>query len=375
MPHLSPSKLLLPVLLLLSGALRAEGSPSPQLAAFNHGRELFAAHDYTGVVTLLAPFAGAKPEPPLRTLLAAAYLELGREAEAAAVLAPVAATAEAGAPLLFQAARAAAALGDEAKANTYLRRAAAADPTSAAARALGFQVGSAGNMEEACGLLRPYLAAHPEDREVRVAATYCALELGQPDAAEKLLRPLPAELAEAHVLGARLALLRGQPYQAIAALEPLAAAPPAQVAREVRRNLGEAWLEVGKADAASALLDGHVDGDLELGLLLARAHEQAGDPAGVIATVTPFASRIQADPLAADAPRSVLAKLALTWGRALLAGQRWAEAVTVLEAATRLAPDDAPAWQALVQALRGAGRPDDAAAALARLRAATASRP
>ncbi|HEV8238561.1 MAG TPA: tetratricopeptide repeat protein [Thermoanaerobaculia bacterium] len=350
------------------------GSPA-QLAAFEQARTKMAARDYAGVVALLVPFARAGDAvPPVRTVLAAAYLELDRAAEAAAVLAPLVDNPGAGAPLLYQAARAAAALGDAAKAEALLQRAASKEAASQAARTLGIQRVASGDMAEGCRLLQPYVAAHADDEEARLGAAFCSLETGQADAADALLRPLPAELPRARVLRARLALLRGQPYDAVALLEPLAAAPPADAEYELRRNLAEAWLEVGKSQAAADLLAGHVGDDVRLALLLARAREQAGDPDGVIAAVAPFAPQLTAAQAPPNASPLVLGKLSLAWGRALLDRQRWGEAVTALQAATRWQPTDAAAWQALVQALRGAGRREEAEAALAKLRQAATAR-
>lgn len=362
-----------------SGGTAAAGSPA-QRAAFERALERVAAKDFAGAVALLEPFAkSGEALPPVRTVLAASYIELGRAADAAAAVAPIAERDDAPPLLLYQASRAAAALGQGAQAEGYLARAAAKEPASIAARTLGLHRAAAGELVEACRLLRPYVAVRPADEEARLAAAYCSLQTGDLAAGEELLRPLPAELPRARVLRARLALLRGQPYDAIAQLEPLAASPPPEIAYELRRNLSEAWLEVGKAPAAVELLAGHVGDDLQLGLLLLRAREQAGDPDGVIAAAAPFSTRLLAAEAPKDVPRQTLAKMALSWGRALLNRQRWAEAVTALQAATRWAPDDAPAWQGLVQALRGAGRREEAEAAMSRLRevaaAASATKP
>ncbi len=362
-----------------AGAAAAPGSAA-QGAAFERALERVAAKDFAAAVALLEPFAkSGEALPPVRTVLAVSYLELGRAADAAAAVAPVAAREDAAPPLLYQAARAAAALGQQAQAEGYLARAAAKEPASLAARTLGLHRAAAGELVDACRLLRPYVTARAEDEEARLGTVYCSVETGDLAAGEELLRPLPAELPRARVLRARLALLRGQPYDAIAQLEPLAKSPPPEIAYDLRRNLAEAWLEVGKSQAAAELLAGHVGDDLQLGLMLLRAREQSGDPDGVIAAAAPFSARLLATEAPADAPKLTLAKMALAWGRALLDRHRWPEAVTALQAATRWAPDDAPAWQALVQALRGAGRREEAEAAMARLRevaaAASATKP
>jgi Flp pilus assembly protein TadD len=58
--------------------------------------------------------------------------------------------------------------------------------------------------------------------------------------------------------------------------------------------------------------------------------------------------------------------MGLEYGRALIAGARWPEAVTVLEKATSLNPANLPALQTLGQALAGAGRRDEAQKVLAK---------
>jgi tetratricopeptide (TPR) repeat protein len=354
---------------------RAAESPT-QAAAFERGSKSYAKGDYASVVAELEPFArSGDAVPPTRTLLAAAYLELGRAADAAAVLRPAADSDAAGAPLLFQASRAAAALGDQVKADAYLARAAAKEPRSAAARALGMQYGATGRLAEACRLLLPYVGAHPEDGEARLAAAYCSLEIGQADGVADLLKDLSADEPRVRLLQARVAAAKGRPADAIAQLEPLAASPPPAVAHELRRVLSESYLAVGKAQAVVGLLASHVAGDPTLSYLLARAQQQAGDPGAAVATLAPFAGRLTSQPPPADLPASLLAGMALEWGRALLALQRWPDAVTALQAATRLDPGGAAGWQALVQALRGAGRREEAEAAIARLRSLAAPRP
>lgn len=347
---------------------KASEAPPLQAVAFERARERFAAGDFAAVVAALEPFANSgAAAPPLRTLLAAAYLRLARAGDALALLAPVADAEGAGAPLLYQAASAAAALGDEARAERYLARAAAADPASQAARTLGLSRGAQGRPEDACRLLRPFVSAHPEDEEARLGAAFCSLELGDEDGAAELLRELPAGVPRVRLLRGRLALVRGEPYETIAQLEPLLPSPPPEVEHEVRRNLAEAYLEVGRAPAAIPLLRAHAAGSPELTLMLARAHQQAGEPAAAVAAVAPFAEQLTAAPPPPGLPLSLGAAMALEWGRALISLRRWAEAVTALQAATRLNPTSPAAWQALVQALRGAGRPAEAQAAAARL--------
>lgn len=343
-------------------------SSAAQLAAFERARERMNAQDFVAAVGLLEPFAkSGEALPPVRGLLAAAYLQLERAADAAAVLAPIVDGEQAGAPLLFQAARAAAALGDEVKADAYLTRAAAADPGSPAARTLGLRRAADGRTDEACRLLRPYVGAHPEDEEARLGAAFCSIELADKEAAAELLRNLPDDAPRVRLLRGRLALLRGEPYETIAQLEPLAERPPPGLEHPVRRNLAEAYLEVARAPAAIRLLGGHVAGDPELTLMLARAHQQVGEPAAAVTAIAPFATQLTSPAAPPGMPPSLAAAMALEWGRALASLRRWPEAVVALQAATRFNPASAASWQALVQALRAAGRDDEARAAAARL--------
>jgi tetratricopeptide (TPR) repeat protein len=367
---------LLALLVCLCAAPATPADSPDQAAAFERGSSNFAKKDYAAVVAALEPFAQAGTAlPPTRTLLAAAYLELDRAREAADVLRPIAETESAGAPLLFQASRAAAALGDQAKADAYLARAAVEDPRSVAARTLGMRYGAAGRIDEACRLLLPYVEAHPDDGEARLFAAYCALELGRAEVADGMLKDPPADQPRVRLLRARLAAQRGQPADAIALLESLSASPPPEIAHELRRVLSEAYLAVGRAQSAVALLTGHTADDPTLSYLLARAQQQAGNPAAAVATLAPFVPQMTAETPPKELPSALVAGMALEWGLALLALQRWPEAVTALQAATRLDPSSAAGWQALVQALRGAGRREEAEAAMARLRSLTAPRP
>jgi thioredoxin-like negative regulator of GroEL len=354
-------------------------TPSPEqqklIALYEQCSRLIAGGDFAGVVSLLEPLAhGDSFAPPFRTQLAIAYLELDRPSEAAAALAPIADRDDAGAPLLLQASRAAQAMGQQAKADAYLARAAARDPGSLAARELGMQRGAEGKMDEACRLLRPYVAAHPDDAPARLSAAFCSVELGDREAAAALVDGLPATEPRVTLVRARIAVLAGKPDEVIALLEPLAASPPEPIAHELRRNLAESYIAVGRAQAAIPLLEGHVAGDPTLTLLLARAQQQSGRPADVLKTVAPFAAQMTAPSPPAGVPAVLMHDLALEWGRALLALQRWPEAVTALQAATRLDPKNAAAWQALVQALRGAGRTEEAKAAMAQLQAVSGAR-
>lgn len=357
----------LSVLLVLSvlSPLHAQEGIDPQ-KAFDEAKQKYQAGDFQAVVALLAPLKpDATAPPPLLTLLGGAYIELGRIDEAQALLDPVAATDAAGPALLFNAARAAFAKKQDDKGEGYLKRAIAKAPGSLAARALGLRYGRQGKIAEAWQLLQPWAQAHPDDGDVRLAAAFCAIQLGRGSEAETLLAGLPDENPQVRLLKARLLLSRGDPRGAVALLAPFEAAPPKEIDRDLRWVLGEARLELGEGAAAVALLEGHTDDDPDMALLLGQSYQQTGNPDKVLAVLKPFVDRLPADPAGlVEDRRAVFALIALEYGRALITAARWPEAVTVLEKATALNPSNPPAYQVLGQALAGAGRRDEAQAVL-----------
>ncbi|MFL6202962.1 MAG: tetratricopeptide repeat protein [Thermoanaerobaculia bacterium] len=370
--------LLLLLLVVPPLAVRAQQSPPEAPPAdslqqrFAQARQKYEAGDFKGVAALLEPYKAETSLPPqFFAVLGGAYIELGRFQEAQALLDPVAAGEAAGPPVLFNAARAAFALKQEAKGEAYLERAVARGPQSIAARALGLRYGRQGRVLDAYKLLRPWARSHPDDQEARLAAAFCALELGRgPDEIEELLSGLPQDLPQAIVLRARFIRVKGDPRGAISLLAPLEAAPPKEIEHDLRWTLAEARIQIGDAAGAIAVLEGHVKDDPELALLLAQAHQQAGSPEKVLVTVKPFLDGLPA--AAADlarmepARRSLDASIALEGARALVALGRWAEAVPVLEKAAALDGSNPPIWQVYGQALAGSGRREEAQKALAK---------
>jgi Flp pilus assembly protein TadD len=345
--------------------LHAQDEIDPQ-KNFDQAVQKYRAGDYKAVVDLLAPLhPDATAPPPLLTLLGGAYIELGQFDEAQAVLDPAAATDTAGPALLFNAARAAFAKKQDAKGEIYLKRAVAKAPGSLAARALGLRYGRQGRIAEAWPLLQPWAQAHPDDGDVRLAAAFCAIQLGRGSDAETLLAGLPEDNPQVRLLRARLLLSRGDPRGAVALLGPLEAAPPKEIDRDLRWVLGEAHLELGEGAKAVALLEGHTGDDADMALLLGQSYQQTGAPDKVLTVLKPFVDRLPAGPedLAEDR-RSVSALIALEYGRALITSARWLEAVTVLQKSTAFNPTNPAAFQVLGQALNGAGRRDEAQAAL-----------
>lgn len=356
---------LLTLLTLASAALAQQPATPPLQQRYNEAVQKFEAGDYQGAAALLEPLKSQPRLPPhFFALLGASYIELGRIEEAQAMLDPIAGSDTAGPALLFNAARAAFALKQEEKGEAYLKRAVARGPKTLAARALGLRYGRQGRVQEALELLRPWIEAHPDDQEARLGAAFCAVELNRAEEAGALLAPLPEDLPQARLLRARL-LLDTDPRQAIASLAPLEAAPPPGIERDLRWILADARLRTGDAAGAAAGLAGKTGEDPVLALLLAQALQQTGDPAQVLATLKPFVDRLP-DPANAGAQRGVFAAVALEYGRALIAGAKWAEAVAVLEKSTALDGSIAVAWQLYGQALNGAGRREDARKALAK---------
>jgi tetratricopeptide (TPR) repeat protein len=340
---------------------------------FVQARQKYEAQDYKGVVALLEPYKADKTlPPPFFAVLGGAYIELGRFQDAQAVLDPVAASETAGPPVLLNAARAAFALKQDAKGEAYLERAVAKGPQSTAARALGLRYGRQGRILDAYKLLRPWSQSHPDDQEARLAAAFCAVELGRgPGEVEPLLAGLPQDLPQAIVLRARHRRAQGDPQGAIALLEPLAAAPPKEVDHDLRWTLAEARVQIGDAAGAAAVLEGHTGDDPELALLLAQAYQQSGSPDKVLATLKPFVDQMPQPAGMEQAKRKLYASIGLEQARALVAGGKWAEAVPLLEKAAALDESNIPVWQVYGQALAGSGRREEAQKALARFQELT----
>lgn len=350
-------------------AVLAQQPPANDLQQrFLQARQKYEAQDYKGVVDLLEPYkSDTRLPPPLFTVLGGAYIELGRFQDAQALLDPLAAGEAAGPPLLFNAARAAIALNQDAKGEAYLQRAAAKSPKSIATRALGLLYGRQGKVLDAYKLLRPWMKDHPDDQEARLAAAFCAVELGRgPQEVEELLSSLPQDLPQVRVLRGRFLLGQGDPRGAIAILAPLEAAPPKEVEHDLRWALGEARVRVGEAAGAVAVLEGHAGDDPDLALLLAQAHQQMGNPDKVLATLKPFVEQLPDPAKSEPAKRALYGSIALEHARALVAGGRWTEAVPVLEKAAALDESNPTVWQVYGQALAGAGRRDEAQKVLAK---------
>ena len=203
-------------------------------------------------------------------------------------------------------------MGENQKAEKYLRAASAKAPGSPAARDLGLLLGNEGRVAESYELLRPWALAHADDGDARLAATFGAVELGRGAEAEELLNGLPRDNPRVQLLAARTRLLKDDPPGAIALLEPLAASGPPELLPEVRRNLARTYLGTGASTKAVALLQGKVGDDATLAVLLGRAQYKAGNPAEAITVLAPFAkTALAAQDPTAPGDRAAMAELLL----------------------------------------------------------------
>lgn len=325
---------------------------------------LAAGGDLEGAIELLEPLAADPGSPPqVAAILGALHLEAGRPSRALEILRPLTIEKDADPAALFNAGRAALALGLEAEAEDLLKRSAAIEPNTPAARELGLLLARQGRFANALPPLRGWARSHPDDTEARVAAALAAVQLKRAPEAEELLSDLPQDLPEVRLLWGKLLLLKGELQAAITTLRPLVAGGGAGQ-RDARRAMAEAHLRLGQAAQAIELLADREAQDPAGAVLLAQAYYQSGDVERGLATLEPHVAAGAATPSTGLASR-----IALEYGRLLIAAGRHSEALPHLEAATRQRPDDKLGWQALAQALAAAGRREEARAALERFQA------
>lgn len=327
------------------------------------------AGDVAGAIRELEAQRAAKTASPQGlALLGTLYLNQGKAQEALAVLKPLADAGKADPAVLYNAARAAFALKQGEVGVGYLQRGAQLAPDSPAARDLGILVMRQGRLVEAYSLLYPWAAAHPADSEVRLAAASLAVQLERPAEAESFLSApgLSKDDPAIQLLRGRVLTQKGDGAGAVTLLEPLGRNHPPAMDLEIRRALAEAYLVANRPADAVKQLEGRAGQHPGLALLLGRAQRKAGNNAAALATLKPFADKLPADVASVGDPRPVLG-IALETGALLTETGRAAEAVPVLEKATKLYPQSPPAWEALAKALEAAGRKDDAAKARARM--------
>jgi Flp pilus assembly protein TadD len=342
--------------------LPVRATEAPQLSA--PGRQALRLLNEDDLPGALEALAGKAATPVDKALLGTLYLELGRPADALAVLAPEADAPGADAAVLYNAGRAAQALGQLPAAEQYFERAVQLIPVSPAARELGLLRGGQGDFFEAYRLLRPWLERRPDDEEARLAAAACALQLERPAEAEGLLGGLTSSGPRVTLLRGQLLLQQGDPMAAITAFEPLLEDHPPAMEQDLLSLLADAYTVVGRSAEAVALLAPFAGRDARLDLLLSEARYRVGEVEGAAATLEPWLARDGLDP---DLQRRVT----LAYGRHMVAASRAEEALPHLQQVTGSDPGSALAWKTLGDALVALGRREEAKEALARFRELT----
>jgi len=300
--------------------------------------------------------------PPVHAMVGVLYLELGKAQEAMATLKPLADPEDAQPAVLYQAGRAALALGKVDVAKVYFTRSVLKEPASPAARELGLLTAKDGKVVEAYSMLRPWALRNPTDPDARLIAATLALTLERPDEAAELLVGQSEKDPAIQLLQGRVRVQKKDGPGAVALLQPLLANHPKGLDLEVRRNLAEAQMLAGKPAEAVALLQGRVAEHPALILVLAKAQRQAGNAAAALATLKPIAEKIPNDPNTLGDPRPA-AGIAGEYGSLLLEGGNAAEAIPYLDKAARFSPRNAEAWKTLARGLDAAGRKDEARSA------------
>ena len=373
------------LLLLLVPALAAQTPQAPPPSSLSESEKsadealkLMQSGDLAGAVQKLEPIRREpSANPRLLALLGTLYLQVNRPQDAFDVLKPLADAPEADPAVLYQAGRAALLVGQTKEGNEYLVRSLEKEPGSPAARDLGILMARLGRAVEAYSLLRPWVLKNATDADARILAATLAIQLERPDEAEQMLNGMPENDPALQLLRGRVRVQKGDGPGALALLKPVLANHPAAVDLEVRRAAAEAYVLAGQPAEAVKLLDGKTGGVPSLVLLLGRAQHKAGNASAALATLKPLADKLPDDPATVGDPRPAVG-IAVEYGSLLVAGGRAAEAVPVLEKATRLFPGSRDAWKGYAQALDAAGRKDEARQANAKaeeIAKAAAARP
>lgn len=335
---------------------------TPAEARFQEALGLIAKGDAAGTIKILEALRQEQQAtPPMLSLLGAVYLQEKRAKDALDVLRPLADAAEADPAVLYNAGRAALALGQAEAGQRYLERSVEKMPLSPAGRELGLMLSRQGRVIEAYRLLRPW-ALRSDDLETKLIAATLALRLERPVEAEEILSGLPEKEPAIQLLRAQARIQRGDGKAALALLQPLEKNHPASFDLEIRRSLAEAHLVAGNPSAALQVLQGHTGNHPGLILLVAKAQRQSGNAQAAMATLKPLVDQIPADAKAVGDPRPA-AGVAVEYGRLLLASGNAAGALPLLEKATRLHPGSREAWEVYAEALTAAGRAQEAAQA------------
>lgn len=335
---------------------------TPAETRFQEALALIGKGDAAGTIRILEALRQEKQAtPPMLSLLGAVYLQEKRAKDALDVLRPLADPEEADPAVLYNAARAALALGQAEVGQRYLERSVAKMPLSPAGRELGLMLSRQGRIIEAYKLLRPW-ALRDDDLETKIIGANLALRLERPVEAEEILAGLPEKEPAIQLLRAQARIQRGDGKAALALLQPLEKNHPASFDLEIRRSLAEAHLAAGNPAAALQVLQGHTGKHPGLILLVAKAQRQSGNAQAAMTTLKPLVDQIPADAKVVGDPRPA-AGVAVEYGRLLLSSGNAAGAVPLLEKATRLHPGSREAWEVYAEALTAAGRAQDAAQA------------
>ena len=297
------------------------------------------------------------------SLLGALYLRDNRAADAVKALRPLADRPDAEAAVLYNAGRSLVLAGDVAAGQIYLARSVDKSPDSPARRELGMLLSRQGRVVEAYAMLRPWTLHHADDGDARLVAATLAIGLERPMEAIELLNGL-ADSPAVQLLAARISVLLRDGPDAVKRIEPVLANHPPAIDLEVRRVAAEAYLLASQPAKAVAVLQGKQGSVPALVLLLGRAQRQGGNATAAMATLAPLASRLPDDPKTVGDPRPAAA-IAIEYGQLLLGAGKPGEAVTVLQKATRLHPQNEAAWDYFARALEASGRGAESAKARA----------
>jgi predicted Zn-dependent protease len=352
-----------PALLAQEGAPPA-GPPLPP--AMVEALSRLETGDREGAIRLLEPLraSGTKDPRPL-AMLGALYVEATRFEDALRVLRPLADYSLADPGVLYNAGRAALAAGDEKAGELYLLRSTAREPLSPAARELGLHYGRLGRNADAFNMLYRWAKLRPEDAEARMAAAQAGVRVGRPVEAREMVEGLNAASEPVRVLRASIAELEGKPELVLTELGALVVKPPMGLERETRLLAGRALLETNRPGEALRVLQGGNVSDPLLALYFAKALSLTGQNPAAVAALAPFVAylgKLEAGKQPPPYSGEILTDHAL----ALAASEKPAEAITSLETGLKVVPSHAPAWAALADLLKKAGRAVDARKAQAR---------
>ena len=337
-----------------------EASQDPTMAAIEQALQLTEAGNIGQAIKDLEALRQAgNADTILLAALGALYVEARQPAKALEILRPMAELEDANPAVLYNAGRAAFALGLLEEAAPYFRRSLDASPVaSPAARDLALLRIQEGHYFRAYLLLREWMDLHPEDTQARLAAALCAVELERAPEAERLLSDLPQESPLVKLLWARILLLKDDAWGAIAILKPLAGNAPAELELDIQRVAAEARLRVGESAGAIELLAEHAEGDPFVSRILSRAYEENGDRTAAIATLRPFAEAVLA--AQGDGSTGLTAEtsgaIAFDYGRLLAADGNHEEAVEYLKLAATIDEWNEERWNQLGQSLFTLGR-------------------